>query len=114
MITVLHVHIYMHKTVVIILGLIEDQVKEYIFEVDNLSAVVGVHVDGSSAVVGLEKGVLKCFSCCIPKACCHVVYMSLLLDDKEQLESTNCKVFTILSKDSSVSGLNIIVLSLLI
>ena len=86
MITVLYVYIYMHKKVVIISGLIEDQVKEYIFEVDDLSAVVDVHVDGSSAVVGLEKGVLKCFSCCVPKACCHVVYMSLLLDDKEQLE----------------------------
>ena len=60
--------------------------KEYLFEVDDLSAVVGVHVDGSSSVVGLEKGVLKCSSCCILKACCHVGYMSLLLDDKEQLE----------------------------
>jgi hypothetical protein len=64
---------------------------DYLFEVDATMPVVGVHADGTSAVIGLDRSRLKCLTCPSVKTCSHAIYLSLLLNEDGESHVT-CEV----------------------
>ena len=70
----------------------ENQGGDYLFEVNDDQPVVGVHADGSSVVVGVDKCLLKCFTCCHKKACVHTLYISPFLEEKDAADESSADV----------------------
>ena len=68
---------------------------DYLFEVNDSHPIVGVHADGSSAVVGVEKGLLKCFTCSHNKACVHTLYLSPMLEREDAADESSADVHSV-------------------
>ena len=53
------------------------------------------HADGSSAVVGVDKCLLKCFTCCHKNACVHTLYISPIPEKEDAADESSADVHSV-------------------